>query len=71
MSGPVQGRERFECRNDHRLRVLKESAFAGTPNAIEYVEVRDSDEPVTSLRQRTLFVRTVRPLPATVRADAA
>ena len=34
--------------------VLKESAFAGTPNAIEYVEVRDSDEPVTSLRQRTL-----------------
>lgn len=56
--------ERFDCRNDHRLRVLKESPFAGTPNAIEYVEVRDSDEPLVSLRQRTLFVRTVRTLPA-------
>ena len=60
----MSGAERFDCRNDHRLRVLKESTFAGTPNAIEYVEVRDSDEPVTALRQRTLFVRTVRLLPA-------
>lgn len=55
---------RFDCRNEHRLRVLKESAVAGTPNAIEYVEVRDSDEPSMPLRQRTLYVRTVRPLPA-------
>lgn len=55
---------RFECRNDHRLRVLKESTVAGSPNAIEYVEVRDSDESITALRQRTLLVRTVRPLPA-------
>ncbi len=63
-SGTSGGTERFDCRNDHRLRVLKESTFAGTPNAIEYVEVRDSDEPVTALRQRTLYVRTVRTLPA-------
>jgi hypothetical protein len=65
----VSGSERFDCRNDHRLRVLKESTFAGTPNAIEYVEVRDSDEPLNALRQRTLYVRAVRPVPAQGAAD--
>ncbi len=62
--------EHFDCRNANRLRVLKESALAGTPNAIEYVEVRDSDELVLALKQRTLFVRTVRPLPAAGDPDA-
>ncbi len=61
--------QRFDCRNESRLRVLKESTLAGTPNAIEYVEVRDSDEPTTALKQRTLYVRTVRPLPATGAPD--
>jgi hypothetical protein len=65
----MSGTERFDCRNEHRLRVLKESTFAGTPNAVEYVEVRDSDEPVTALRQRTLYVRAVRTLPAPGAAD--
>jgi hypothetical protein len=64
VTGVGTGTERFACRNEARLRVLKESAVPGTPNAIEYVEVRDSDEPALALRQRTLYVRTIRPLPA-------
>ena len=40
-----------------------------TLNAIEYVEVRDTDEPVATLRQRTLYVRMVRPVPAPGRPE--
>lgn len=55
---------RFDCRNEYRLRVLKEADAATTPNAIEYVEVRDTDEPDNALRQRTLYLRTIHPAPA-------
>jgi hypothetical protein len=62
--------ERFGCRNKHRLQILQESTVAGTPNAIDYVEVRDSDETAhPELRQRTLYVRTIRTAPAAGAAD--
>ncbi len=38
-------------------------------NAIEYVEVRDTDEPTEALRQRTLYIRLIRKVPAPGSAD--
>ena len=49
---------KFFCCDLRRLEVLKR---AGTANAIEYLEVRDHLEPDLALRQRTLFVRLLRP----------
>lgn len=61
---------RFFCCDPRRLEVLKR---AGTANAIEYLEVRDHLEPDAALRQRTLFVRLLRPgftlTPDNVRID--
>ena len=51
---------KFFCCDLRRLEVIKVS---GTANAIEYLEVRDHLEPSLALRQRTLFVRLLRPLP--------
>jgi len=48
----------FFCCDPRRLEVLKRS---GTANAIEFLEVRDHLEPDPALRQRTLFVRLLRP----------
>jgi hypothetical protein len=49
---------RYACCEPQRLEIIKRS---GSANGIEYVEVRDHAEPVLGLRQRTLFVRLLRP----------
>ena len=46
------------CCDPRRLEVLKQS---GSANAIEFLEVRDHLEPDPAMRQRTLFVRLLRP----------
>lgn len=51
---------RYVCCHERRLQAVKE---AGALNGVEYVEVRDSDEPVQALKQRTLYVRLLRPVP--------
>lgn len=48
----------FFCCDPRRLEVIK---LSGTDNGIEFLEVRDHLEPVDALRQRTLFVRLLRP----------
>lgn len=53
---------RYRCCNPRRLEALRE---AGTANAIDYVEVRDAEEPVEALKQRTLFVRMLHAQPVT------
>jgi hypothetical protein len=49
---------KFFCCDMRRLEVIK---LAGGANAIEFLEVRDHLEPDLALRQRTLFVRLLRP----------
>ena len=49
---------RYFCCDRARLDVIK---LAGTANGIEFLEVRDHLEPIRALRQRTLFVRLLRP----------
>src|SRR5262245_60255703 len=49
---------RYFCCDTRRLEAIK---LAGTANGIEFLEVRDHLEPVQALRQRTLFVRLLRP----------
>jgi hypothetical protein len=49
---------KYFCCDLRRLEVIK---LSGTANAIEYLEVRDHLEPDPALRQRTLFVRLLRP----------
>jgi hypothetical protein len=49
---------KYFCCDPRRLDVIK---LSGTANAIEYLEVRDHLEPDPVLRQRTLFVRLLRP----------
>jgi len=46
------------CCDVRRLEVLRQF---GSANAIEFLEVRDLLEPIEDLRQRTLFVRLLRP----------
>ncbi len=53
----------YVCGNQRRLLAVK---LAGLLNGIEYVEVRDTDEAVKALRQRTLYVRLLLPVPATL-----
>jgi len=53
----------FVCANQRRLLAVK---LAGVENGIEYLEVRDHDEPNPDLRQRTLFVRLLLPVPTTL-----
>ena len=61
---------KFFCCEPRRLDVIK---LSGTANGIEFLEVRDQLEPVQALRQRTLFVRLLRPgfilTPDNVRID--
>jgi hypothetical protein len=54
---------RYSCTNLRRLQAVK---LAGALNGIVYLEVRDTEEPVRELRQRTLFVRLLLPVPATL-----
>ena len=49
---------KYFCCDVRRLKVIK---LFGSANGIEYLEVRDHLEPVKDLRQRTLFVRLLRP----------
>ena len=61
---------RYSCANERRLLAVK---LAGLLNGIEYVEVRDTDEsdPLKkALRQRTLYVRLLLPVPVPPDPDA-
>ena len=61
---------RYTCANERRLLAVK---LAGLLNGIEYVEVRDTDEadPLKkALRQRTLYVRLLLPVPVPPDPDA-
>ncbi len=49
---------KYACCEPQRLEIIKRS---GSANGIESLEVRDHAEPVQALRQRTLFVRLLRP----------
>lgn len=51
---------RYLCTLQRRLKAVK---LAGLLNGIEYVEVRDTDESVQPLRQRTLYVHLLKPPP--------
>jgi hypothetical protein len=51
---------RYACCEDRRLLAVKD---AGVLNGIEYVEVSDAEAPTPALRQRTLYVRLLRPDP--------
>lgn len=55
---------RYPCSAPRRLLALQRAGSLSTLNGIEYIEVRDTDEPSRPLRQRTLYVRLVRPVPA-------
>ena len=57
---------RYVCCDERRLRAVRE---AGALNGIEYVEVSDSEAPSQELRQRTLFVRLLRPAPGLTDAN--
>jgi hypothetical protein len=54
---------RYSCTNRRRLLAVK---LAGLLNGIEYLEVRDTDETDQPLRQRTLYVRLLLPVPNTL-----
>ncbi len=59
----------YVCANLRRLQAVK---LAGISNGIEYLEVRDTDETDPArkaLRQRTLLVRLLDPVPAGLGAD--
>ncbi|HEY5306876.1 MAG TPA: putative baseplate assembly protein, partial [Casimicrobiaceae bacterium] len=49
---------KYFCCEQQRLEIIK---LSGSANAIEFLEVRDHLEPVQDQRQRTLFVRLLRP----------
>jgi hypothetical protein len=49
---------RYTCCEERRLQAIK---AVGALNGIEYVEVSDADAPSHALRQRTLFVRLLKP----------
>ena len=59
---------KYFCCDVRRLEVIK---LAGSANGIEYLEVRDHLEPDLALRQRTLFVRLLRPVPTKANGDCA
>src|SRR5262245_12660575 len=59
---------RYFCCDTRRLEVIE---VAGTANGIEFLEVRDHLEPDPALRQRTLFVRLLRPVPTKQNGDSA
>ncbi len=56
----------FHCCDQRRLDVLR---VAGSANAIDFIEVLDRASPAGAPRQRTLFVRLLRPVPATLTRD--
>jgi len=56
----------FHCCDERRLDVLR---LAGSANAIDFLEVLDRASPPGAPRQCTLFVRLLRPVPATLTRD--
>ena len=56
----------FACADRQRLLTVQ---LAGVANGIEFVEVRDREELVESLRQRTLYVRLLLPVPPAISAS--
>jgi hypothetical protein len=59
---------KYFCCDERRLEVIKRS---GSANGMEYLEVRDHLEPDLALRQRTLFVRLLLPVPTKANGDCA
>lgn len=60
----------YSCANERRLLAVK---LAGLLNGVEYLEVRDTDETdpaKKALRQRTLYVRLLLPVPVPPAPDA-
>lgn len=55
----------YFCDNQRRRNIIKNDA-AISINGIDYLEVLDSESPEEPLRQRTLLVRLLRPVPATL-----
>lgn len=51
----------YSCGDQRRLTAVK---LAGALNGVEFLEVRDHEEAVDALRQRTLVVRLLLPVPA-------
>ena len=51
----------YVCGHARRLQAVK---LAGVLNGIDHLEVRHTDEPVVALKQRTLLVRLLDPVPA-------
>lgn len=59
---------KYFCCEKRRLEIIKLRSGA---NGIEFLEVRDRIDPVKELRQRTLFVRLLRPVPTKANGDCA
>ena len=57
--------EQYFCENQRRAGIIRNDA-AITINGIDYLEVLDSESPVEELRQFTLVVRLLRPVPASL-----
>ena len=55
--------EQYFCENQRRADIIRNDA-AITINGIDYLEVLDSESPEEALRQFTLLVRLLRPVPA-------
>jgi hypothetical protein len=58
---------RYHCCDERRLSVLKEEAAKNNPaslNGLEYLEVHDSGVKGDALRQRTLLLKFLKPVPA-------
>ncbi|MFE5616952.1 putative baseplate assembly protein [Streptomyces sp. NPDC056470] len=60
---------RFPCSKPRRLLALQQAGALSDLNGIEYVEVLDTAAPSPALRQRVLYVRLVRPVPAGLGRD--
>ncbi|WP_327734216.1 putative baseplate assembly protein [Streptomyces nojiriensis] len=60
---------RFPCAKPRRLLALRQAGALSDLNGIEYVEVLDTAAPSPELRQRVLYVRLVRPVPAGLDQD--
>ncbi|MFD8889489.1 putative baseplate assembly protein [Streptomyces sp. NPDC059566] len=60
---------RYPCAKPQRLLALQQAGPLSDLNGIEYVEVLDTAAPSPQLRQRVLYVRLVRPVPAGLDQD--
>lgn len=58
---------RYTCCDEFRRNAVR--AHAGDLNGIDYLEVLDTDAPDGLLRQRTLLLRLLKPVPSTLGKD--